>query len=260
MGLISGLGRFPGGGRGNPLVFLSGESPWTEETGGLQSMGSQRVGHNWATKHKAQKRRKFKVNKYFPSNKKHSLSNGKISDLLRASLCSSNAFSSVVYRHSCIGQLFGTFFSSRIIWGGKINLSLSGIFFPTRSTNKVQLSVSYPWLCLAISMTSERMCSLMQFICAFLRSLFYKSGFLRYNLYLVKFHLGRFPIQWILGNVCSHAVTITLEVKWSSNSLRPRGLQPTRLLHPWDSPGKNTGVGCHFLLQSHLRGRQLPAA
>ena len=25
--------------------------------------------------------------------------------------------------------------------------------------------------------------------------------------------------------------------------------QPTRLLHPWDSPGKNTGVGCHFLLQ-----------
>ena len=30
---------------------------------------------------------------------------------------------------------------------------------------------------------------------------------------------------------------------------RPHGLQPTRLLHPWDSPGKNTGVGCHFLLQ-----------
>ena len=26
-------------------------------------------------------------------------------------------------------------------------------------------------------------------------------------------------------------------------------LQPTRLPHPWDSPGKNTGVGCHFLLQ-----------
>ena len=34
-----------------------------------------------------------------------------------------------------------------------------------------------------------------------------------------------------------------------SNSVRPHGLQPTRLLHPWDSPGKNTGVGCHFLLQ-----------
>ena len=34
-----------------------------------------------------------------------------------------------------------------------------------------------------------------------------------------------------------------------SDSLRPNGLQPARLLCPWDFPGKNTGVGCHFLLQ-----------
>ena len=34
-----------------------------------------------------------------------------------------------------------------------------------------------------------------------------------------------------------------------SDSVRPHGQQPTRLLRPWDSPGKNTGVGCHFLLQ-----------
>ena len=34
-----------------------------------------------------------------------------------------------------------------------------------------------------------------------------------------------------------------------SNSLRPHGPQPTRLLCPWDFPGKSTGVGCHFLLQ-----------
>ena len=34
-----------------------------------------------------------------------------------------------------------------------------------------------------------------------------------------------------------------------SNSLRPLGLQPTTLLCPWDSSGKNPGVGCHFLLQ-----------
>ena len=34
-----------------------------------------------------------------------------------------------------------------------------------------------------------------------------------------------------------------------SDFVRPHGLQPTRLLHPWDFPGKNTGVGCHFLLQ-----------
>ena len=31
--------------------------------------------------------------------------------------------------------------------------------------------------------------------------------------------------------------------------MRPHRLQPTRLSHPWDSPGKNTGVGCHCLLQ-----------
>ena len=31
--------------------------------------------------------------------------------------------------------------------------------------------------------------------------------------------------------------------------MRPQGWQPTRLLCPWDSPGKTTGVGCHFLLQ-----------
>ena len=33
------------------------------------------------------------------------------------------------------------------------------------------------------------------------------------------------------------------------DSVRPHGQQPTSLLRPWDSPGKNTGVGCHFLLQ-----------
>ena len=31
--------------------------------------------------------------------------------------------------------------------------------------------------------------------------------------------------------------------------MRPHRRQPTRLRRPWDSPGKNTGVGCHFLLQ-----------
>ena len=35
-----------------------------------------------------------------------------------------------------------------------------------------------------------------------------------------------------------------------SDSLRPHGLQSTRLLHPWDFPGKSTGVGCHCLLRN----------
>ena len=34
-----------------------------------------------------------------------------------------------------------------------------------------------------------------------------------------------------------------------SDPVRPHRRQPTRLCRPWDSPGKNTGVGCHFLLQ-----------
>ena len=34
-----------------------------------------------------------------------------------------------------------------------------------------------------------------------------------------------------------------------SNSVQPHRWQPTRLPRPWDSPGKNTGVGCHFFLQ-----------
>ena len=33
------------------------------------------------------------------------------------------------------------------------------------------------------------------------------------------------------------------------DSVQPHRWQPTRLPHPWDSPGKNTGVGCHFFLQ-----------
>ena len=35
----------------------------------------------------------------------------------------------------------------------------------------------------------------------------------------------------------------------ASDSVRPRRRQPTRLPRPWDSPGRNTGVGCRFLLQ-----------
>ena len=48
--------------------------------------------------------------------------------------------------------------------------------------------------------------------------------------------------------------------KWSrsvvSNSSRPRGLQPTRLLCPWDFPGESTGVGCHCLLQRGMGAAQ----
>ena len=45
-------------------------------------------------------------------------------------------------------------------------------------------------------------------------------------------------------------VIVTVLCSVVSDSLQPPGLQPTRPLCPWDSPGKNTGVGCHALLQS----------
>ena len=48
--LILGSGRSSGEGNGNPLQYSCVRSSWTEEPGGLQSKGSQRVGYNLATK------------------------------------------------------------------------------------------------------------------------------------------------------------------------------------------------------------------
>ena len=52
-------------------------------------------------------------------------------------------------------------------------------------------------------------------------------------------------LEWV-------AISFSNALKWSrsvlSNSWRPHVLQPTRLLHPWDFPGKSTGVGCQCLL------------
>ena len=44
----------------------------------------------------------------------------------------------------------------------------------------------------------------------------------------------------------TYLVIISVQFSHSvvSDSLRPHGLQPSRLLHPWDFPGKSTGVGC----------------
>ena len=51
--------------------------------------------------------------------------------------------------------------------------------------------------------------------------------------------------DWAAQNgMCACSVTSLV-----SDSLWPYGLQPASLLCPWDFPGKNTGVGCHFLLQ-----------
>ena len=57
-----------------------------------------------------------------------------------------------------------------------------------------------------------------------------------------------FKFKFIMG--CKAAETAAAKSLQSYPTLQCHGLQPPRLLCPQDSPGKNTGVGCRFLLQS----------
>ena len=66
------------------------------------------------------------------------------------------------------------------------------------------------------------------------------------------------PLTFKNGNMCTFFFLAVPGGMWDLSSLcvchfshvRPYGLEPTRLLCPWDSPGKNTGAGCH----AHLQG------
>ena len=62
-------------------------------------------------------------------------------------------------------------------------------------------------------------------------------------------------LEWVAISFSMHE---SEKWKWSrsvvSDSSRPHGLQPTRLLRPWDFPGKSTGVGCHRLLHFIIWG------
>ena len=69
---------------------------------------------------------------------------------------------------------------------------------------------------------------------------------------------GSFPVSWLFTpgdkSTHAHACVCTRECtpcvhSVLSNYFQPLGPQPTRLLCPWDFPGKNTVVGCHFFLQ-----------
>ena len=68
----------------------------------------------------------------------------------------------------------------------------------------------------------------------------------RHNVYL------KYPPMVSLGlkTTCRNNIAAaTKSLQLDTNSVWPHRWQPTRLPHPWDSPGKNTGVDCHFLLQ-----------
>ena len=55
--------------------------------------------------------------------------------------------------------------------------------------------------------------------------------------------------MYLIISVCLKCDSESVSHSVVSDSLRPHGLQSTRLLCPWDSPGMNTRVGCHFLFQ-----------
>ena len=57
--------------------------------------------------------------------------------------------------------------------------------------------------------------------------------------------------EWIkkLWNIYTMDYSVQFSSSVVSDSSRPHGLQPTRLLNPWDFPGKSIGVGCHYLLR-----------
>ena len=68
----------------------------------------------------------------------------------------------------------------------------------------------------------------------------------QYELFTLCSRKGKVPL------VCSAKSQILAAAAKSLQlcpTVQPRGRQPTRLPRPWDSPGKNTGVGCHFPLQ-----------
>ena len=61
--------------------------------------------------------------------------------------------------------------------------------------------------------------------------------------------LQRVGHDWAVQHACILLLLLLLSRSVVSDSWRPHRRQPTRLPRPQDSPGKNTGVGCHFLLQ-----------
>ena len=72
-----------------------------------------------------------------------------------------------------------------------------------------------------------------------------KVKLLKKNLCANKKKLAKNTGESILRNTAAACCQVAPVV---SNSVRPHGLQPTKLLHPWDFPGNSTGVGCHCLL------------
>ena len=70
------------------------------------------------------------------------------------------------------------------------------------------------------------------------------SGFLALISHLASHRSPQYPVSYLVAESISVRACSVV-----SDSVRPHRWQPTKLPHPWDSPGKNTGVGCHFTFQ-----------
>ena len=82
---------------------------------------------------------------------------------------------------------------------------------------------------------------------------------LHFFLFLLS-HLSPPLFMWVLCHSIFFTIFFTLSLKRVLSHvqlLQFHEPQPTRLLCPWDSPGKNTGVGCHFLLQGNFLTQEL---
>ena len=108
-------------------------------------------------------------------------------------------------------------------------LSQSTGFELPASYSKYPLAISHRVICFQATLSTPPTLSFQ--LCLQFCSLRVSTAALQVIYY--QYHLSRFPYE-----------SETLSRSVVSDSLRPRGL-----LRPWDSPGKNTGVGCHFLLQ-----------
>ena len=103
-------------------------------------------------------------------------------------------------------------------------------------------AVPFAWHCIKPSRDIKNI-----FISYVLRNAWDKKNIL--NLTLPCHQSSKFAVDKICHKYDSAAAAAAKLLRSVSDSVWPQRRQPTRLHRPWVSPGKNTGVGCHFLLQ-----------
>ena len=225
----------------SPSSTLAWKIPWTEETGRLQSMGSLRVGHDWATSlsvftfhfHALEKEMATHSSVLarripgtgepgeLPSMGSHRVGHD----------CSD--FAAAAAAEKCQGQLAQAHLSCT--WNSSSHTCWSQDSFYTLKNSWGPRSVFLFCICVTsinnkLSITIEKLKNLVT--------------------HLKITMVG--PLHFFTNVIVvrdTQKFCCCLVAKSCLTLLRPHRLLLTRLLCPWDPPGKNTGVGCHFFLQ-----------